>query len=140
MTFVHTANSTLMRPRTRFIRSAHRWILGGVVLAALAMYAETTARFGHALAVADGHLYYTHAHSWYFDGDCDYRNNIAENEELEVRGYYLRQQSPAGQVVNIFPCGWSIVALPFLAAADGLTVAHNALVKTQIPRNGHSIY
>ena len=140
MTFVHTANSTLMRPRTRFIRSAHRWILGGVVLAALAMYAETTARFGHALAVADGHLYYTHAHSWYFDGDCDYRNNIAENEELEVRGYYLRQQSPAGQVVNVFPCGWSIVAMPFLAAADGLTVAHNAVLKTQIPRNGHSIY
>ena len=140
MTSLRTPDPDFMRPDTRFFRFAHRWILGGVVLATLAIYAETTARFGHALAVADAHLYYTHAHSWYFDGDCDYRNNIAENKALEVRAYYLRQQSPAGSVVNVFPCGWSLVAMPFLALADGLTVAHNALFDAQIPRSGHSFY
>ncbi|MCH8149712.1 MAG: hypothetical protein IH987_17280 [Planctomycetes bacterium] len=139
-TSIHKADSGVIRPTTRSFRLSHRWILGGVVLATLAGYAETTARFGHALAVADAHLYYTHAHSWYFDGDCDYRNNIAENRALEVRAYYLRQQSPAGTVVNVFPCGWSLVAMPFLALADGLTIAHNSVADAQIPRNGHSVY
>ncbi|MBU0717693.1 MAG: hypothetical protein KJ749_05540 [Planctomycetes bacterium] len=118
----------------------HRGILGIVVLGSLLIYAHTTARYGQALAVADAHLYYTHAHSWYFDGDCDYANNLAANPKLEVRNYYLAQRSPTGRVVNVFPCGWSVVALPFVVLADAVTALHNAVFDADVARDGFTTY
>lgn len=109
---------------------------------ALALYAFTQLRYGYAgdVGQADGILYYAHALSWYFDGDCDYENNLREAPRFEVRDHYLARRGATGRVRNIFPCGWSLAALPFLALADGVTLVHNAVLGRALPRDGYSVY
>ncbi|MBI4716641.1 MAG: hypothetical protein HY763_02460 [Planctomycetes bacterium] len=115
-------------------------MLAGTFLALLLAYAYTTARYGHAASTADAHLYYLHARSWYFDRDCDYTNDLRADPTFRARDYYLAPRSTTGRAVNIFPCGWSIIALPFVALADGFTLAHNTVLSAALPRDGFSFY
>jgi len=121
-------------------RGVHRPLLALLVLIPLGLYACTIGRYGDAFSSADGHLYYLHAHSWYFDGDCDYANNLRLDPKLRARDYYLAQRSVRGQALNVFPCGWSVIALPSLALADLMTVVHNSVAGSSLPRDGFSAY
>ncbi len=118
----------------------HHVVIAVVIVVTVAMYAHMILRYGQAVAVADGHMYYAHAHSWYFDGDCDYANNLESNIELEARSFYMRERSGSGRVLNMFPCGWSVLAMPFVALADVLTILHNAVFATDFARDGYTIY
>lgn len=115
-------------------------IIGMVMAGSLLAYAHTTARYGHTFMMVDGYLYYTHARSWYFDGDCDYANDMRMAPGFDAHATYTDQLSPNGRATNLHPCAWSIVALPFLAVADGLTIAHNAALGASLPRTGYSAY
>lgn len=117
-------------------------ILLAVCGSALALQVCTHIRYGYIgdVGQADGILYYAHALSWYFDGDCDYENNLREAPRFDVRAHYLSQRGAAGRVRNIFPCGWSMAVLPFLTLADGMTLVHNAVQDIPLPRDGYSIY
>lgn len=108
----------------------------GVGLAAILLFALTLQRFGHTTFTVDAHLYYAHAHSWYFDGDLDYGNNIAADPGLDARDIYLSRRGLNGRVLNIFPCGWSLLALPWVAAADAVTRVHNLVASPPLPRDG----
>lgn len=108
--------------------------------AALLLFAATVQRFGQTAFTVDAHLYYIHAHSWYFDGDVSYANNIAADPTFDARDIYLAQRGPGGLPINIFPCGWSIVALPFLALADVTTLTHNLLFAQPLPHDGFTHY
>ena len=115
-------------------------VLGAVILCSLGLFAHTTSRYGHTFMMVDGYLYYTHARSWYFDGDCDYANDMMIAPGFDARATYADQLSSEGRATNLHPCAWSVVAMPFLVIADGLTVAHNALFAEDLPRDGYSAY
>jgi len=118
---------------------SHTLLLATMVAGSLLLYAYATARNGHTFRSVDGYLYYTYAHSWYFDGDCDYENNMRLAPGFTAHEHFL-QRSSIGRVRNIMPCAWSVIALPFLAIADGLTIAHNAVAGTNIARDGYTGY
>lgn len=120
--------------------AAAHLILGMVIGGSLLTYAHTTARYGHTFMMVDGYLYYTHARSWYFDGDCDYANDMRMAPGFDAHATYADQLSPIGRATNLHTCAWSIVSLPFLAIADGLTIAHNAVLGASLPRTGYSAY
>lgn len=113
-------------------------ILGCVGLFSILLFAATIARYGHTAFTTDAHLYYVHAHSWYFDHDIHYANNIAADPTFGARDMYLAQRGLGERTINIFPCGWSMATLPFLALADVATVLHNAWSITPLPRDGFS--
>lgn len=129
------------RAEARTLRGAHM-MLGAMVAAALLHYAYTTARYGYAadVFIVDPILYHLPAVSWYFDGDCDYANNLRDVPGFRLRDEYLGYVSPTGRMMNIHPCGWSLIAFPFVAAADVLTIGHNALFDGDIARTGHTMY
>ena len=116
-------------------------ILAGMVAGILLLYLHTSARNGHSFRTVDGYLYYTHAHSWYFDGDCDYENDMRLAPGFTAHRHFL-QRSPGGQgrVRNSLPCAWSVIALPFVAIADLMTVLHNTTLGTDIARDGYTGY
>ncbi len=118
----------------------HHLILAGVAGAALLLYAYTTMRYGDTFMTADSYLYYVHAHSWYFDGDADYENDLLAAPRFAARQVYLSLRSADGHVVIIHPCAWSVVSFGFIALADGVTVLHNALLHAHLPRDGYSGY
>lgn len=115
-------------------------LLGAIAALSVLFFAATLQRFGQPAFTVDAHLYYIHAHSWYFDGDLNYANNIAADPTFDARDIYLALRGPGGLPINIFPCGWSIVALPFLALADAATLAHNLLAAPPLPRDGFTNY
>ena len=127
------------RVRVQAVR-AEVVILASVVLGTLALYGYTTVRYGHTFFTSDAYLGYTHAHSWYFDGDADYANNMLGAPGFGVADYYAARQSSNGHVIHFWPCGWSIVALPFVALADVATLTHNAIFQSELPRDGFSVY
>ncbi len=133
---------SVCRPRLRLAEAEwHRLILAGVVVGAVLVYAQTVARFGHTFRTTDAYMYYSHARSWYFDGDCNYENDLLiAPPAFKHRDFYLGWRTADGRVMNVFPCAWSIIALPFVALADGLTCAHNALTGAGLPRDGYSPY
>jgi hypothetical protein len=131
---------SLAKPKPLARVGIHYLILAGIVANSFALYAYTLARYGHTFNTVDSYLYYTHARSWYFDGDCDYANDMAIAPGFHVRDLYLRVPTETGKVENVHPCAWSVLALPFLVIADGLTIAHNALSTTNLARNGYSSY
>ncbi len=144
---VNTINppSLILSPTRRLwatntrVSTAHV-ILLTVISASILLYAYTTMRFGHTFITSDGYLYYTHAHSWYFDGDVLFDNNIRAAEDFKAGNTYLTLYAKSGNLKNIMPCGWSIVAFPFLVIADVCTVIHNTWATTDLPRNGYSYY
>ncbi len=115
-------------------------LLGAIAALSVLLFAATLQRFGQTAFTVDAHLYYIHAHSWYFDGDLNYANNIAADPTFDARDIYLAQRGPGGLPINIFPCGWSIAALPFLALADAATLTHNLLSAHPLPRDGFTNY
>lgn len=115
-------------------------LLGAIAALSILGVAATLQRFGQTAFTVDAHLYYIHAHSWYFDGDVDYTNNIAADPTFDARAIYLAQRGPGGLPINIFPCGWSIAALPFLALADVMTLTHNLFSAQPLPRDGFTHY
>ncbi|MCP4590457.1 MAG: hypothetical protein GY842_06925, partial [bacterium] len=121
--------------------STHHLILGGMVAVVLLLYAHTLLRYGHAMHTTDGYMYYTHARSWYFDQDCDYENDLRLTPAtFKHNEFYLGWRSPTGKVMNVFPCAWSVIALPFVALADLFTILHNAVWGAELPRDGYSTY
>lgn len=115
-------------------------LLGAIAATSVLLFAATLQRFGQTAFTVDAHLYYIHAHSWYFDGDLNYANNIAVDPTFDARDIYLAQRGPGGLPINIFPCGWSMVALPFLALADAATAIHNLFSTHPLPRDGFTNY
>ena len=132
-------NSSARLARLAGVVRPHTLILAAMVVGALLLYAYTTARNGHTFRCTDDYLYYMYAHSWYFDADCDYENNMRMAPGFTAHEKFL-QRSSIGRVRNIMPCAWSVVALPSLALADLATVSHNALWSTPLPRDGYSGY
>lgn len=134
-------NATWFRLRLPAGVGAHSVVLAGIVAGALLLYAYSATSFGHTFHTVDGYLYYTHAHSWYFDGDCDYENNMRLAPGFAACEHFL-QRSPGGggRVRNVLPCAWSVIALPFVAIADLMTVMHNAILGTAIARDGYTGY
>ena len=133
---------SVCRPRLRLAEAGlHRFILAGVVAGALLLYGQTVARCGHTFRMTDAYMYYSHARSWYFDGDCNYENDLQiAPPAFKHRDFYLAWRTADGRVMNVFPCAWSVIALPFVALADGLTCTHNALTGAALPRDGYSAY
>jgi len=115
-------------------------VLGCISALSVLLFAATVARFGNTAFTTDAHLYYIHAHSWYFDHDIDYANNMAADPTLETRDAYIARRGLHGRVINIFPCGWSLAALPFFALADAATLIHNLCSPTPLPRDGFGGY
>ncbi len=97
-------------------------------------------RYGHTFTTSDSYLYFTHAHSWYFDGDLQFKNNMLAMESFKASGEYISLVSDNGHLKNIMPCGWSIIAFPFLVLADVCTVVHNTVAAAHLPRDGYSNY
>ncbi|MCO6439310.1 MAG: hypothetical protein J5J06_19645 [Phycisphaerae bacterium] len=116
------------------------FVLAAVVVAAVLLRMHACLRYERMHFATDGYLYYVHAHSWYLDGDCDYRNNLLEAPGLNQRQTYLDLVSSAGRVSVAHQVGVSLIALPFLALADGMTLAHNAMGFHPLPRDGFSRY
>ncbi len=136
------AYSPPLEPRCLAVSTrAHTAILACLVTGSLLLYAATTIRNGHTFRSSDGYLYYTHARSWYFDGDCDYENDMRLAPGFTAHECFL-QRSPGGggRVRNVMPCAWSVIALPFVAIADLMTMMHNAVLGTGIARDGYTGY
>jgi len=117
-------------------------MLAAMVGAALMYYSYTTGRYGYAadVFIVDPILYHLPAVSWYFDGDCDYANNLRDVPGFRLTEDYVNYISPTGRMMNIHPCAWSVIAFPFVALADVATIVHNALFDPDLARNGHTAY
>ena len=137
-----TFDQMLPVERLRALFQGYRALIVLVVLGSLLSYAYTTKRYGYAadLRIVDPILYYVPAHSWYFDQDCDYVNQIRSAPRFEHASRYLGLVSSRGRVITYHPVAWSMVALPFLAVADGVTVLHNAVSDVPLARDGYSLY
>lgn len=125
---------TIRRPSTA---SALLILVGAF---ALAMRLHASARYESMHFTSDAYLYYVHAHSWYFDGDCDYGNNLLAATNFKQRAIYMDLVSVKNFVSVVHPVGVSLVALPLLVLADGMTSLHNAFGGAPLPRDGFSGY
>jgi len=125
---------------TRIRVSTANLILLAVISVSLLVYTYTTMRFGHTFMTSDAYLYYTHAHSWYFDGDMQFENNLLAAKNFKASDTYIALRTSSGNLKIVMPCGWSIIAYPFLAFADVCTILHNTWTSANLPRDGYSIY
>ncbi|UCF32284.1 MAG: hypothetical protein JSV78_08095 [Phycisphaerales bacterium] len=131
-----------LTPRTwpfAAVRADHV-ILSGIIACALLLYAHTNLRYGSTNLNVDAYLYYVPAHSWYFDGDFDYENNMLAAPGFTAADVYLQRRGATGRVIHFWPCGWSMISAPFVALAAGMTAVHNAVFASSIPRDGFSVY
>ncbi len=109
------------------------WLFGGVLLAAvLVVDARRPAdRAIIKIAGADSVVYYAVARSILFDHDVDLRNEI---EALEPEpGTYLDPVPASGLPAIVYPIGFSLVQIPWLAAGSAIDWARGA------PVTGYSI-
>ncbi len=97
-------------------------------------------RFGRVLRVTDEYFYHAHARSWYFDHDCEYKNDMLMAPGFESSVDHVRKLTPTGYVRNYFFCGTSMVSFPLIALGDAITIAHNAITSPALPRDGYSYY
>ncbi len=144
MNTINTPSLTLSPTRklniARIKLSTPHLILLAVASSTILLYSYTTMRYGHTFTTSDGYLYYTHAHSWYFDGDLQFKNNMLAMKGFNASSEYVSLVTDNGHLKNIMPCGWSIVAFPFLVIADIFTALHNTVTAANLPRDGYSNY
>ncbi len=111
-----------------------------VVLGPLLLQGYSFLRYGLTIRLVDEYFYHAHARSWYFDHDYDYENDLLMAPGFGAAPFYVDMRSPTGRVANNFFTGTSLISLPFIALADGLTMTHNALATDPLPRDGYSAY
>jgi len=115
-------------------------LVAGLVLLPVLGFVYNALRYGRLIRLTDEYLYYVHARSWYFDGDCEYANDMLMAPGFETASHYAGVETRTGYTRNHFNCGTALVSVPFLAVADGMTLVHNRLADEPLPRDGYSTY
>lgn len=126
--------------RSLLVKRLSAVMLVGLFMLPLLGHAYNFKRYGRLIRLTDEYMYYTHARSWYFDGDCEYANDMLLAPGFENAAMYAAHKTATGYTHNHFNCGTALVSLPFLVLADGVTAVHNLLAASPLPRDGYSTY